>query len=189
MAFRPVAPTIPPSALAAFLRTHPYEFPPFWLSGLPPLAPAATAAIAPPGTIPPGAPGDSIAVNLPPATPEQTQPIPPQNIVAPSIQTVLDYYKVGEAQVQPVTYAAAGSQLVLPRAPNGKRTLLIIVNDFAVGVIRFMFNTQASAVLGVQIPALGNVFFDSSVPQQDVYVFAPAGGQITICYINVPNPQ
>jgi len=186
VSFRPYAPPTLPSALRAFLSTEPYQFPERARA----LAEKAAliAVIGSPGVAPPAAPDYAVESTLPYVPPSA---MAEANVTAqlPAVQSVYESTRYGEAQVFPVQYAGAGSQLVLQRPQGGKRTLLIIVNDLAVGVIRVCFDANATAALGVPIAAGGNMFLDAAVPQQNVFVFSPNAGQVTVCYQNSPIPS
>ena len=91
----------------------------------------------------------------------------------------------GDAQLQLIVFPGAGSQLVLPRPSQYQRTLLIITNDIAGVNIRVNFDTPASVTVGLPIPPGGNLFMDNVVAQNDVWVFAPAAGNVQVAWMNI----
>jgi hypothetical protein len=90
----------------------------------------------------------------------------------------------GDMTILPVIFAAAGNLLILQR-PRGFRALLTIVNTLAANPINFAFNRAADNVSGIPIPAAGNAFFDTAVPQGEVNVFSPVAGTILVGFIDM----
>ncbi len=129
----------------------------------------------------------------PQAIPRSMRP-PGQAALAESGNTPLAIFesgRYGDAQLLTFTFAAAGSSLVLPRPLKSQRTLLIIVNDLAAGTMRVGFDNPAAAGIGVPIVAGGNLFMDVKVPQNDIWVFSPGGGIVSILFMNadITNPS
>lgn len=89
----------------------------------------------------------------------------------------------GDGILQPFAFAAAGSQLVLPRPPTGKRVLLIIVNTIAGFTINVNFDAPAAALIGIPFVTNGGLFMDRVVVQNDIHIFAPAAGVIQVAYM------
>lgn len=105
-------------------------------------------------------------------------------------QSIFEAGRYGDAQLLSFTFAALGTALVLQRPLKSQRTLLVIVNDLAAGTMRVGFDNPPAAAVGIPIVAGGNLFFDTKVPQNDIWVFSPGGGVVTILYINadITNP-
>jgi len=117
-------------------------------------------------------------------TAEQAIMTPPTSPTPPPTISVNDGAKYGDAVTIVAAFAAAGDLLVLPR-PSTKRILLIVENDLvAPNTIRINFDAQANANLGLRVISGGNAFFDVSVPQNDIHVFAPVAGNVIVTYIN-----
>ena len=129
---------------------------------------------------------NSTTSNRPQVVPNDLTPPDAPHVVDESLVTpIYEGARYGDAQLQAITFAAAGSLLVLARPPQHQRTLLIIVNDIAGFNIRMNFDSAANVTTGLPIPPGGNVFFDTCVPQNDINVFAPVAGVIQIAYLNL----
>lgn len=108
----------------------------------------------------------------------------PTPIIAPPATVVQEDLRYGDMSTQTIAFTGAGAQLVLQR-PQGKRTFLVIVNELAApNVARVDFDRPPNVSTGVPIAASANWLFDSVVPQNNVYVWVPAAGNITIAWIN-----
>jgi hypothetical protein len=116
------------------------------------------------------------------ATPAQAETLIGNASQAIPTQTFTPGMVYGDFTPLPVVFAAAGSQLVLPR-PKNIRVYLLIVNTLAANPINFNFGAAADNTL-YPIPAGGNYIADTSVPQNDLYIFSPVAGQILVGYIN-----
>ena len=91
-----------------------------------------------------------------------------------------------DAAVISATFLLAQNQLVLER-PRGTRIYLLIQNqlpNLAANNIVVNFGAPARVTNGVLIPPGGNWLWDSRVAQNDVHVWAPAAGIVTVCYLN-----
>lgn len=97
----------------------------------------------------------------------------------------------GDGQVVPIAFAAAGDLLALARPARFQRVWLLIVNDLAASVIRVNFDNPASANVGIAIQPGANIFMDSGVPQNDIHIFSPIAGAITVAHmlLDVTNPS
>ena len=91
----------------------------------------------------------------------------------------------GDVQTLVFVFAVAGDQLVLPRPAHAQRALLIIINDFAAGIVRINFDNAASATVGIPLAVGANAFFDSFVPQNDIHIFGPGAGAVQVIYANL----
>jgi len=117
------------------------------------------------------------------AQPNSLQPL--QQNQPSAVTTVYESSRYGDMVIQTVVFAAIGCILVLPR-PSGIRTYLLIENLLAApNQIRVNFDNPASANSGIGIDSSGSWLFDSVVPQNNVYIFAPAAGSVQIAWINV----
>lgn len=76
----------------------------------------------------------------------------------------------------------ANQDTVALTRPHGLRVLLVIYNS-TLGPLFFSFDQEASAQ-SMPILAGNYAFFDAVVPQNDLHLMAPAGGQVPIGYIN-----
>ena len=116
-------------------------------------------------------------------------PSPPQGSVL-AAQPQFSPGSFGDALILSVAFGAAGDILALPRPPLGVRTLLIIVNDLPASAIRVNMDSPATATAGIAIQPLGNLLLDAVVPQNDIHIFSPIAGVVTVMYINadVTNP-
>lgn len=125
--------------------------------------------------------------NVESAAPRSMRPPSTEHIAAEgnAPQAVFESGRYGDAQCIPFAFAVAGSLLALPRPLKSQRTLLIIVNDLAAGTMRVNFDNPAAAGIGVPIVAGGNLFMDTKVPQNDIWIFSPGGGIATITFMNV----
>lgn len=96
----------------------------------------------------------------------------------------------GNAQVITPVWAVAGDILVLPRPTTGQRVFLLIVNNLAASVANVNFDNVASAAIGIQIQPGGNLFMDQFVPQNDIHIFIPIAGVITVafCTLDATDP-
>ena len=114
---------------------------------------------------------------------------PAQAAVAQALATYVPGM-YGNAQVITPNFAVAGDQLILPRPATGTRTFLLIVNNLAASVVNVNFDNVASAAIGIQIQPGGNLFMDQFVPQNDVHIFLPIAGVVTVafCVIDPTNP-
>lgn len=92
----------------------------------------------------------------------------------------------GDATILPITFAAAGDLLVLPR-PRGTRTLLLITNILPGNPVNYSWDRAADAVTGIPLGAAGGFrLFDNSVPQNDLHIFSPVAGlAVLVEYMNV----
>ncbi|MHB8674550.1 MAG: hypothetical protein ACYDAK_12860 [Candidatus Limnocylindrales bacterium] len=122
-------------------------------------------------------------------------PIPPSMVassVGPAEMGVPSFSpaQFGNAQIITPVFAAAGDQLVLPRPATGQRVFLLIVNNLAASVANVNFDNIASAAIGIQIQPGGNLFMDQFVPQNDIHIFIPIAGVITVafCVLNATDP-
>ena len=124
--------------------------------------------------------------NTPQVVPRDlTPPDAPAQVDETQVYPIFEGARYGDGQLNAFTFAAAGSMLVLPRPPQHQRTLLIIVNDIAGFNIRVNFDSPANVATGWPIPPGGTLFLDTSVPQNDINVFAPVAGVIQVAYINL----
>lgn len=101
---------------------------------------------------------------------------------APTPMAVNNPGNYGEAYTVPVIFGAAGALLALPRPSSGIRKLLIINNTIAGFAITIGFDTAPTVASGLQIATGGNLFFDIVVPQNDIWIFAPAAGTVQVIY-------
>ena len=104
--------------------------------------------------------------------------LPPSAMGAPSYMPCM----YGNAQVITPLFAGAGDLLVLPRPATGQRVFLLIVNNLAASVANVNFDNVASAAIGIQIQPGGNLFMDQFVPQNDIHIFIPIAGVITVAF-------
>lgn len=92
----------------------------------------------------------------------------------------------GDATIFPVTYLAAGNILALVR-PSGVRIYLLVQNqlpNLPANNIVINFGTPAAVGTGIIIPPGGNWLLDSRVPQNDLHIYSPAVGVVSVAYIN-----
>lgn len=122
---------------------------------------------------------DAVAAGATPAQAAASVAAPTQGI---PIQTFTPGVVYGDLTTLPVTFAGAGSQLVLPR-PKNIRVYLLIVNTLAANPINFNFGNAADNTL-YPIPAGGNYLADTSVPQNDLYIFSPVAGTVLVGFVN-----
>ena len=94
-------------------------------------------------------------------------------------QASYDSSKYGDVIQLLQVLVAATSALVLPRNTN-KRTYLVIQNPSA-APLYMAFGQQANTG-SLPIPAGGNAWFDTFVPQNDIYLFSTPGALIPIYY-------
>lgn len=104
-------------------------------------------------------------------------PVPVQSVLPAAAQIY------GDMSIIPIVFAGLGDLFVLER-PKNTRIFLTIVNTLAANPINFAFGRAADNVSGIPIPAAGNVFFDTAVPQNDLHIFSPVAGTILVGYIN-----
>ena len=70
--------------------------------------------------------------------------------------------------------AAAVSFKALPRSSD-TRVHLVIQNLDAANALMVNFGAAATANLGIQVVAQGNLFYDAVVPQNDIFLFSTLG--------------
>lgn len=119
----------------------------------------------------------------PAAQPQNTTPGMPD---IPALQSGQFF---GDAVTLPIINATVNnSVLALPRPPPGtRRTLLIVQNQLVGTILPFAFGRAADNLLSSPgIPANGNLLLDqlSAIPQNELYLFFPIAGLVTITYIN-----
>lgn len=90
----------------------------------------------------------------------------------------------GDMQVIPIVLEANVDVLALAR-PVNSRVILIIQNTQAANILFATFDNAATTLNGIQIPAGGNLFFDSPTPQNDLHLLSTAAGTIILSYMNV----
>ena len=114
---------------------------------------------------------------------------PPPTQAAPNVQPqtifVADLSRFGDAILNTVVFAGAGNQLVLLRPTQGIRRFLFIGNNLAAGIARINLDAPANVGLGIGVGAGLALFMDAFVFQNDIHVFLPGAGNITLCYSNV----
>ena len=137
--------------------------------------PIAPADIHPAGTGP----------TITPAPPSLTSPQQPPQATPLRATPTFAPGSFGDALLQSTIFGAPGSILALPRPVRAQRTLLIIANNFPAQVIYVNYDNPASPVVGVPIGPGGNMFLDTVVPQNDIYIFSPVAGVVPITYINI----
>jgi len=90
----------------------------------------------------------------------------------------------GDLQILPITLVANADQLCLPR-PSITRVMLLIQNTLVAATINITFDNQANAGNSIQLPAGGNLLFDTIVPQNDLHISCASAGVIIVAYMNI----
>lgn len=131
--------------------------------------------------------------NFDPSTiPQQGVPLPtPDQVASGTPQAIYAPGDYGDRIVLPITFLGGDVQLVLQR-PRGTRISLIIQNtlpQLVTNNIIVSYGVPAAPGIGLQIPPGGNIFEDKAVPQNDVYIFAPAAGIVLVAFINAVPEQ
>lgn len=97
-------------------------------------------------------------------------------------QAIFDPAKYGDMQIIPTVLPALGEAVVLSR-PSNTRIYLFIQNNTA-GVVTFAFDQTVNLGSGITLAAGQSFVFDAAVPQNELHVFAAAGGSVIVAFIN-----
>lgn len=134
-------------------------------------------------TVAPGVQQEAIdAQRLTPFVPSQADPSDPEFLRRIG-QSVFDPGNYGDMIIKPVILAAGVDQLAIPR-PQYERIYILIQNN-TTGFVYMTFDNAATLLNGIIIAAGGNYLADSRVPQNDLHLMSPAGGNVIACYMNV----